>query len=125
MILREILEIERERVRKDKIVAKTVYERMKNIIIDSAKNKNIFCTYKIPEFIYGYPPIETEKIKKYLIKKLQDEGFVVRSVTKDEILIVWPPEVIRELDKNESQSVNLFDERLIESFIVSKNKSNN
>ena len=70
MSLNDILQIERERVRRERVVLTTVYERMKNRINNSVKVKAKECIYTIPEFIIGYPLINVIKTMDYLHKPL-------------------------------------------------------
>lgn len=150
MSLNDILQIERERVNRERVVLTTVYDRMKNRINNSVKVKAKECIYKIPEFIPGYPLIDTYKTMNYLLNKLKKEGFIVIQLTLLDLYITWDPAKIRQLDQisfkkedkidkqfwnsgnlNHSQKKNLNEkeferanEDFINTLVVSKKKDN-
>lgn len=99
MSLNDILLIERERVRRERVVLTTVYERMKNRINNSVKIRAKECIYTIPEFIPGYPLINIVKTMEYLINKLKKEGFIVAQLSLLDLYITWDPVKIRQLDE--------------------------
>lgn len=99
MSLNDILQIERERVRRERITLITVYERMKNRINNSVRVKAKECVYTIPEFIVGYPLIDVTKTMNYLLTKLRKEGFIAIALSAIDLYITWDPEKIRQLDQ--------------------------
>jgi hypothetical protein len=99
MSLYDILQIERERVIRERVVLTTVYDRMKNRINNSVRVKAKECVYTIPEFIPGYPLINVEKTMNYLLTKLKKEGFIVIQLTLFDLYITWDPIKIRQLDQ--------------------------
>ncbi len=99
MSLVEILEIDRERLRREKIVYNTVYDRLKNRINNHAKAGSKYCIYTVPEFIIGYPLVKVDKTISYLCKKLTKEGFIIVQIDNSSIFVTWDPEEIRKLDK--------------------------
>lgn len=111
MSFKQILEIDRERVRREKVVLHTIYDRVKNRINIVAKNRNQACVYEIPIFIPGYPLTNVDKTMKYLLKKLIKEGFYAIQIDSVNIYIAWDPLSIRELDRREKRKL--------------KNKNNN
>lgn len=105
MSLNDILQIERERVRRERITLTTIYDRMKNRINNSVKVKSKECVYTIPEFIPGYPLIDVEKTMKYLINKLTREGFIAVKLTELVLYITWDPLKLRQLDE-QTKAIN-------------------
>src|SRR6185369_34076 len=99
MSLNDILQIERERVRRERVTLITVYDRMKNRINNSVKVKAKECVYTIPEFIVGYPLIDVPKTMNYLLTKLKKEGFIAIQLTLLDLYITWDPAKIRQLDQ--------------------------
>jgi hypothetical protein len=99
MSLNDILQIERERVRRERVTLITVYDRMKNRINNSVRVKAKECVYTIPEFIVGYPLIDVPKTMNYLLTKLKKEGFIAIQLTLLDLYITWDPEKIRQLDQ--------------------------
>ena len=106
MSLKDILQIERDRVTRDLVVLTTVYDRMKNRIISSVEARSKDCIYKIPEFIPGYPLINVTKTMTYLLDKLKAEGFIVVPLSRTELYITWDPDKIMELNKKVEWIVN-------------------
>ena len=98
MSLNDILVIERERVLRERVVLTTVYERLKNRINNSVRARAKECIYTIPEFIPGYPLINTVKTMEYLLGKLKREGFIAMQMSMLDLYITWDPSRIRELD---------------------------
>lgn len=99
MSLNDILEIERSRLKREKVVLNTVYDRLKNKINNSVRVKSKECVYTIPEFIPGYPLIDIHNTMQYLLAKLEIEGFIAFPITQLDIYITWDPVKIRELDQ--------------------------
>ena len=98
MSLNEILQIERERVLRERVALKSVYDRMKNRVNNSVKVKSKECIYTIPEFIPGYPLIDVPKTMNYLLTKLTKEGFIAVQLTPLDLYITWDPAAIRKLN---------------------------
>jgi hypothetical protein len=99
MSLVEILEIDRERLRREKVVYNTVYDRLKNRINNHARVGSKYCVYTIPEFLIGYPLVKVDKTMIYLRKKLSKEGFISFEIDSCNIFVTWDPEEIRKLNK--------------------------
>lgn len=124
--------LDRERVRREKVVLRTVYDRMKNRINNHAAMKSKWCVYNIPEFIPGYPLVNVPLAMRYIVKKLIKERFIVNVISENSIFISWDPKEIRRLDsvlrnvENDKKDtgdniVNKKDDFFIKSLIRSKN----
>lgn len=100
MSLNDILQIERERINRERVVITTIYDRMKNRVNNSVKVKAKECVYTIPEFIPGYPLVDVHKTMTYLLNKLVKEGFIAVQLTPLDIYITWDPEKIKKLNKH-------------------------
>ncbi len=128
MSLSDILQLEKDRINREKVVFRTVYERLKNRVNNSAKVGSKYCVYTIPEFIIGYPLTNVEKTMIYLNKKLKKEGFYSMPISRLEILVLWDPNQIKLLSKGTNDSkVSLTqqmtirdDDDLIQSMINAK-----
>ncbi len=103
MSLNDILQIEKERIKRERVVITTVYDRLKNRINNSVRVKSKECIYRIPEFIPGYPLINVEKTMEYLLNKLKKEGFIAGQMNQLDIYITWDPALIRQLGKQEQE----------------------
>jgi len=97
MSLVEILQIERERMLRERVVLTTVYDRMKNKINNCVRIKQRECIYTIPEFIFGYPLINIDKTMNYLLSKLNREGFIALQLSAFDLYITWDPHKIKQL----------------------------
>jgi len=114
MSLNDILQIEKERVRRERVVLNTVYERMQNRINLAVRATSKECIYTIPEFIPGYPLINVEKTKNYLLAKLKKEGFIAFAYNL-QIYITWDPKDIKRLDEEiKRQTRQTIDEKVFE-----------
>ncbi len=80
MSLSDILQIERERVMRERVVLTSIYDRMKNRINNSVRIRAQESLYTIPEFIPGYPLVNVSRTMNYLLTKLRKEGFIARSL---------------------------------------------
>jgi hypothetical protein len=118
MSLTDILQIERERVLRERVVLITIYDRMKNRINSSVRVKAKECVYTIPEFIPGYPLINIVKTMDYLLTKLKKEGFIAIQLTLLDLYVSWDPEKIRQLD----QQVKAIEPKKIEPLYSKINK---
>lgn len=127
MSLQEILEIERNRTRREQVVLTTIYDRMKNRINNSVRVKSKDCVYTIPEFLPGYPLPNIEKTSMYLVTKLEKEGFIAIPFERVYIYITWDPVKISELDakkpKEENNTYTKFKKTAIERSIKVDNEA--
>ena len=98
-LLNQLLEIDRERVRREKVVLHTIWDRLVNRIKISMRAKSTACIFEIPEFIVGYPLPNIPKTMEYLLKKIQHEGLLGIQIDPLRIWIGWDPASLRELDK--------------------------
>lgn len=99
MSLVDILQIERERIERERVVLTTVYERMKNRINMAVRAKARECIYTIPEFIPGYPLVDISKTMRYILKKLNREGFISLPISATQIYITWNSSDLVKLNK--------------------------
>ncbi len=127
MSLSDILQLEKDRINREKVVFHTIYDRLKNRVNNSAKVGSKFCIYTIPEFIIGYPLTNVDKTMIYLNKKLKKEGFYSIPISRLGILILWDPNKIKLLNKVTNSRISLSqqilardDDDLIQSMINSK-----
>jgi hypothetical protein len=99
MSLQDILDIERQRIKRERVVLTTVYDRMKNRINNSVRVKSKECVYTIPGIIPGYPLVDIPKTMEYLLHKLITEGFIAFQLNDTDLYITWDPYKIRQLDE--------------------------
>jgi hypothetical protein len=99
MSLNEIIMLERQRVLRDKMVLHTIYDRMKNRINNAVRARSKVCIYTVPELLPGYPLVKLGQTMRYLINKLQREGFIAFAIDTKQIYITWDPLVLRDLDQ--------------------------
>lgn len=99
MSLIDILQIEKERVRRERVVLNTIYDRMKNRINNAVRAKSKECIYTIPEFLIGYPLVDIPKTMIYIVKKLKKEGFIAVPLDQLNIYITWDPRELIKLNE--------------------------
>ena len=102
-LLNQLLEIDQERVRREKVVLHTIWDRMTNRIKIAMRARSTACVFKIPEFMPGYPLTNIPKTMEYLLNKLRAEGLLGVQISPLEIYIAWDPEAIRELARRKRQ----------------------
>jgi len=97
-LLSELLSIDQERVRREKVVLHTVWDRLVNRVKLSMRSRSSACIFEIPGFIPGYPLTNIPKTMDYLLKKLRNEGLLGIQVSPSCIYIAWDPMALRELE---------------------------
>lgn len=103
-LLNQLLEIDQDRVRREKVVLRTIWDRLVNRIVISMKARSLACIFKIPEFIPGYPLTNVPKTREYLLHKIKKEGLYGVMINDLYIYVAWDPEAIRELAKRKRRS---------------------
>lgn len=82
----------REQENKDKLkkdIFKKIYKKVEKKIIQSSSVNLYNCWYDIPEFILNAPLYSFNDCKKYIIKKLEKNGFKYKMLNNTIILISW------------------------------------
>ena len=79
-----------------KKIKKKTFSKILNLVekrIQMSSNSNNYYTwYEIPELILGLPIYNLNECKKYLIKKLEKNGFKTELYEPNLILITWFPD---------------------------------
>ena len=82
------------------------------------KKDEQFCWFVVPELIIGVPKYDQGACIAYLMNKLIDNGFNVRYINPNTLLISWhhwiPSYVRNELKKKTGISINQFGEKQLE-----------
>jgi hypothetical protein len=89
MSIADIMEIEKARIERERIVFEVVYNRLKNKINNSVRARAKECIYTIPDYIPGYPLVNVSNAMAYLLEKLVNEKFIVAQLTSKDIYITW------------------------------------
>ena len=80
-------QLDREKLRKE--IYKKIYKNIETKIIQNSKINNYSCWYQVPEFLINYPLYSVENCKKYLVKKLDKNGFKYNILENNVIVISW------------------------------------
>ncbi len=87
----DLVKEQKERENHKKETYKKIFERIeKKITLASASNA-YECNYEIPNFIIGLPLYSVKKCKKFVVKKLIENGFKVDS-KENIVFISWKPQ---------------------------------
>lgn len=109
-LLSELLQIDKQRIERERVVLQTIWERLKNKIKLTMKSGYKVCIYTIPEFLVGYPPPNIPKTMNYLLNRLEQEGLIYTQLDELNIFIGWDPIKIKELNNMHSEKVkNMID----------------
>ena len=108
------------RIKRRKETYRKILENCYNKIQSVSDNK-IFCFFKIPLFLIGYPLFNIQKCSNYIFNKLVHKGFKVSQIQQNYLLIYWGhiPSYISEPEIQQQQT-----NRDIQK-IENKNKNNN
>ena len=76
----------------------------------SSKNKTLFCTFQIPEFLIGKPIYKIEDLRKYLINSLNRDKFDVLYIHPNLLFISWDKQQKnkRNVNKVSTNNNNIF-----------------
>jgi hypothetical protein len=85
----QLVQINQERKRRQELIYETVYERLKNRVMNAAKLGSTSCFYEVPSLIPGYPLINVENTMIYLYKKLTSEKFGCFPVSESTLFVIW------------------------------------
>lgn len=87
--LKDVLKIQKKKVEREIEVKNKLYQQLISKIQTYAKQTLTKCVYTVPNFIYGYPPFDTNEMKDYITKKLINDGFRVYILQNGNIFISW------------------------------------
>lgn len=99
MSLQNVLDIQKKKNNKRKQLRQDIYDKIKNRIDYYARYGKTNCQYQIPNFIYGYPHLNTEATADEIVNMLKQEGFIVVKLDAQNIFISWEETVVKEYAK--------------------------
>ena len=85
----DIISIQKKKNERDEKVKKEILNIINNKIRNYANLGQLECIYKIPNFIFGYPPYNISNITKYVYKQLKLDGFYVVKINDEYLYISW------------------------------------
>lgn len=68
-----------------------IYDNIEKKISFASASNFYYVWYEVPEFIIGFPLYNLEECKKYVVNKIQENGFTVEEFDVNIILITWFP----------------------------------
>jgi hypothetical protein len=89
MSLHEILEIQESRKRKEIALYESIYKLVQSKINRQVSLNSVACLFQIPKVKYGFPLINVPKTMEYILKILNEKGFIAFPVSHDTIYISW------------------------------------
>ena len=90
-----------EKTKKD--ILNTIYKKIKNY----AHLGLLECIYKVPNFMFGYPPYITSDITIYIYKQLKSDGFYIIKMNDEYLYISWDVnKLYKKENKNKTEIIN-------------------
>ena len=86
----DLVKEQQERENQKKETYKKIFDRIEKKISLASASNFYECNYEIPKFIIGLPLYNLKKCKKFVTKKLIENGFKVES-EENVISISWKP----------------------------------
>jgi len=105
MSLSSIIDIHKERKKKENEIFKTVYKRVEQNIIYNVSIGSKACIYTIPEAIWGYPLIDIPRTMEYLLYKLNKRDFICVQLDPRNIYITWNLDTIKKKTTEKSKVI--------------------
>ena len=103
MSLERIIEIQEERIKREKEMFYHIYDKIESKINNYASMQSIACYYTIPEYIFGYPLVNIPKTMEYIVAKLNKKGFIAIQTSPDTLYISWELSTIKAQKLREKQ----------------------
>ena len=96
-------DLQKNRVDKEKM-RQTIYRTIYAKCLSQIKYNNdrlgiTYCEYKVPSFVYGMPKYNLEQCICHLVYWLRHEGYDVRYVYPDFLIIRWDPPQSRSYER--------------------------
>ena len=120
-----VVDLQREYLDK-KIVKKKTFDIILGDLSRVVKNRSILgqkeCWLNIPAFVIGRPLYNTRQATKYIIHKMQKEGFTVYDGGGNEIYVSWKVEEVSRTHESDDDDDD--DDFMIPSFANLKKRAN-
>ena len=101
-----VLSIQKKRSEREEHLKQKILHTVKYKIQNYANFGQTNCIFTIPNFLIGEIPYNIDKISKYLLKKLKNEGFHVIKLSIQFIYISWNIKDIAKNQESKSKSNN-------------------
>lgn len=87
----------------------------------AAQNNHFACFFEVPEFVVGIPLFNVTECITYIIKALNDNGFIVKYLYPKTIYISWDPKSVNKTKiNNQYNKIDSYD-----SFLITHKTSKN
>jgi hypothetical protein len=106
MNVQDIINISKERKRKDKDSIKKILDNIHKKIKFYANLNKESCTYQIPPIINEKPVYNIDSITKEIFKVLDSEGFVVTAYSDGNLDIFWNEKLIEQKVKTDAYLIS-------------------
>ena len=95
--LERMLDIQKKRSQREDNIKLKVLNTLKDKLQTYANFGKLNCIYTVPNFVIGHCLYQLDDMMKYIIKKLKSEGYSVKQLSTQHILISWD---IKEITNN-------------------------
>nr|QFG74594.1 MAG: hypothetical protein [Megaviridae environmental sample] len=85
----ELIKEQRAIEKKNKEIYRKIYKLVETNIVNNNKKKNRCCFYEVSLFYHGLPLYSIDECVTYISDKLKKNGFKVKILGKNGILINW------------------------------------
>jgi hypothetical protein len=89
---KDLLKIQKEREKKKIKLYKKVHLKVEKKIVLSSNTNYYECWYSVPEFIMGMPLYKLSYCIKYIVNRLEKDGFKVQVFEPNLLYISWKEE---------------------------------
>jgi len=106
----------------------TIMKKVHNKIYFASSNRSMETIFEVPVVVFGSPLYNTKEACAYIMVKLLNEGFYVKYIQKNTILISWNEykkasiyeKTLMELNKLDNKTAEQLEDRKIIREIISK-----
>lgn len=96
---KDLLKIQKKREKQKIELYKKVHQKVEKKIVLSSNTNYYECWYSVPEFIMGMPLYKLKNCIKFIVKKLEKDGFKVQVFDPNLLYISWKEEEEEEEDE--------------------------
>lgn len=89
----DLIKQQKEREDKKYINYEKIYGHIEKKIIINSNSNLYYIWFEIPQIIIGSPTYSLNECNEYIQNKLKENGFTVKSYSKNILLIEWFPKV--------------------------------
>jgi len=104
----DVICIQKRKTERSEKVKQEIINIINNKIKNYANLGILEFIYKIPNFIFGYPPYNITLVTKCIYKQLKSDGFYVVKMNDEYLYISWDINKLHKKDKHEPINLSAF-----------------